>query len=310
MKINNIKMVHPRLNWIDIAKGIAIILMVLGHTSIPTFFSNFIWAFHMPLFFIASGWTTNWQKTNFKGFTKRKLQTLLVPFLIYSFFVILLHIPQGWSDFKLWIVHGWEGYALWFIPVLFFASIFAKLIYHIKNRYVLIGCTFILAAISIILSYYKIQFTWNLSSVPFATFLIVLGTEFKRLNYIVADSKIWHILILFFVTAFISHFWRLDTCINSILPFLPLIMGIIAGTLMIFMLSFWIEKYIKSVSIILKKVGKETYLIVAFSQIIIMLMNEYFSLNPALKYFFLLLILVALKYIKDAVNKLAKVNIL
>lgn len=51
----------PRLIWLDIAKATVIILMVLGHTSIPNSLSNFIWAFHMPLFFIASGWTTNWE---------------------------------------------------------------------------------------------------------------------------------------------------------------------------------------------------------------------------------------------------------
>ena len=46
---------HNRKQWLDIAKGIAIILMVIGHTSIPNIASNFIYAFHMPLFFIASG---------------------------------------------------------------------------------------------------------------------------------------------------------------------------------------------------------------------------------------------------------------
>ena len=45
-------MSHKRLQWIDVAKGIGIILMVLGHTSIPQMLSNFIWAFHMPLFFL------------------------------------------------------------------------------------------------------------------------------------------------------------------------------------------------------------------------------------------------------------------
>ena len=46
-----------RILWIDIAKAIAILLMVIGHTSIPHGLSNFIWAFHMPLFFMASGFT-------------------------------------------------------------------------------------------------------------------------------------------------------------------------------------------------------------------------------------------------------------
>ena len=41
-----------RIDWIDIAKGIGIFLMVVGHTSIPSFLSNYIFSFHMPLFFI------------------------------------------------------------------------------------------------------------------------------------------------------------------------------------------------------------------------------------------------------------------
>lgn len=303
-------MESKHLNWLDTAKGITILLMVLGHTSIPLVLSNFIWAFHMPLFFIASGWTTNWQKTDFKGFTKRKIRTLLVPFLVYSLIVLLLYTLQGWGNFNHWIYNGWVAYALWFIPVLFLASLLAKLISGIKNRYLLLGCAFMFAGISGILSFYKLHLPWNLSSVPFATFLILVGTELKRFNSIIVASKLWHILIFFFVTAVISHFWRLDLCFNSILPLLPLTVGVIAGTLMIFMVSSWIDKQFKYVSIMLQKVGKETYLIVAFSQIIIMLLNEYFSLNLVLKYAILLLTLVALKYVKDGVNKLAKVNIL
>ena len=303
-------MVSSRLYWLDIAKGITILLMVIGHTSIPSALSNFIWAFHMPLFFIASGWTTNWGKTDSIGFTKKKIRTLFVPFLVYSLVVLLIQIPQGWVDYNQWINNGWGSYALWFIPVLFFASLFAKLIYGIKKRYLLLGCAFMLAGISGILSLYKIQLPWTLSSVPFATFLIVVGNEMKRFNLTIVDSKLWHILLLFLVTAGISHFWRLDLCFNSILPFLPLTIGAIAGTMMVFMISSWIDKHFKYLAIMLQKVGKETFLIVAFSQIIIMLLNEYFSLNAVLKYSFLLLSLVALKYIKDGVNKLAKANLL
>ena len=54
-----------RSNWLDIAKGITIMLMVMGHSSIPHSLAVFIWAFHMPLFFIAAGWTTNWEKRTF-----------------------------------------------------------------------------------------------------------------------------------------------------------------------------------------------------------------------------------------------------
>ncbi len=299
-----------RLIWLDIAKGIAILLMIVGHTSIPVVLSDFIWAFHMPLFFIASGWTTNWQKADVIGFTRRKIRTLIVPFLIYSSVVLLIHVLQGWVNFNHWISNGWISYALWFIPVLFFASLIAKLIYGIKNRYYVIGCAIIFAAISGVLSFYKIQLPWNLSSVPFATFLIVVGVELKPYGSKISESKLWYILILFFVTVGISQFWRLDLCFNSILPILPLTAGAIAGTVMIFMVSSWIDKHLKYVSRILQSVGKETYVIVAFSQIVIMLLNEYYALHTTIKYLILLLSLLVLKYIKDGVNKLAKVNIL
>jgi fucose 4-O-acetylase-like acetyltransferase len=52
--INNKK----RIEWIDIAKGITIILMIIGHTvEFGSEVRNFIFSFHMPLFFILSGFT-------------------------------------------------------------------------------------------------------------------------------------------------------------------------------------------------------------------------------------------------------------
>lgn len=46
-----------KVNWVDSLKGFAIILVVLGHISSPL--SSFIYAFHMPLFFIVSGFFLN-----------------------------------------------------------------------------------------------------------------------------------------------------------------------------------------------------------------------------------------------------------
>ena len=41
----------------DIMRGIGILLVVLGHAGFP--FSGWIYLFHMPLFFLLSGWFTN-----------------------------------------------------------------------------------------------------------------------------------------------------------------------------------------------------------------------------------------------------------
>lgn len=101
-------MLFIRLKWLDIAKGITIILMVIGHTSIPDPFSRFIYAFHMPLFFIASGWTTNWNKYNYMEFAKRKFRSIMVPFMVYSVIVLSIQtISMGGGKFFTKMVCIW-----------------------------------------------------------------------------------------------------------------------------------------------------------------------------------------------------------
>lgn len=45
-----------RILWIDFAKVIGILLLYLGHQRIPGFAQQYIFAFHMPLFFFLSGY--------------------------------------------------------------------------------------------------------------------------------------------------------------------------------------------------------------------------------------------------------------
>lgn len=49
---------RQRIAWIDIAKGITILTVIWGHTlTIDSSPRNLIFCFHMPLFFILSGFT-------------------------------------------------------------------------------------------------------------------------------------------------------------------------------------------------------------------------------------------------------------
>lgn len=52
-------MLNTRVEWVDVAKGIGIILVVLGHNQSPDYIIKFIYSFHMPLFFFLSGYLTN-----------------------------------------------------------------------------------------------------------------------------------------------------------------------------------------------------------------------------------------------------------
>lgn len=298
-----------RIIWIDIAKAIAILLMVIGHTSIPHVLSNFIWAFHMPLFFIASGFTNGGGKT-LAEFIMSKTKSLLLPFVVYSAIVVPIMTSNGWLTFTDWASHGWGAYALWFIPVLFLSQICAKVIIGIRNKLSRLVVLAVFLFIGVCLSYDRCYLPWTLASVPYATFLLIIGTCVKRIPQNVMRPDWWKIIALFFATAIISHYWRLDMCYNSILPIIPLTLGAVSGTLMVFMFSMRIEKHMHRITGVLVAVGKETYIVVAFSQITIMLLNEYFHLNVLVKYCLLVTVLISLKYAKDGVNKLFKTKVL
>lgn len=165
-----------RSNWLDIAKGITIILMVMGHSSIPHPLAVFIWAFHMPLFFIAAGWTTNWEKRTFFEYCIHRTKTLMLPFVSYSIILcLILSHHSSWKGVGYLLSHGWEGYPLWFIPVLFLASIISRAVYEVKSTYYRSMLIFSLAIVGLVLDNNDIYLPWAMSSVPYASFLVAGG---------------------------------------------------------------------------------------------------------------------------------------
>lgn len=82
-----------RVEEIDILKAFGIITMVAGHAGAP--FSKFFYLFHMPVFFMASGFFFK-DKTSdsFKGVIKSiisKIKTLWAPFVIWNSIYVLFH---------------------------------------------------------------------------------------------------------------------------------------------------------------------------------------------------------------------------
>ena len=299
-----------RNNWLDIAKGIAIILMVMGHTTIPRVAFDFIYSFHMPLFFIASGFTSNYAKRSPLEYSGHKARTILLPFMTYSIIVSILLYAIGKMDFSHLIANGWEGYALWFIPVLYFASVIAMLANVVGRRF-RYACMLCLFLLGYGLCYFNVHLPWTLSTVPYATFLVLVGNELKHIQkWIEAENHYCDIALLFIVTATISQFYRLDMAWNHISPVIPLTIGAITGTLMAFRVSVFIERHIKWCASLLQKIGRETYIVVVFSQVTILYINHFLAINPILKYALLVAILVLLKYAKDGINRLVKLKIL
>ncbi len=89
------------MHWIDVAKGIGIILVVAGHFS-PTLSPGYwitikqvIYLFHMPLFFVISGYLYS-NKTEHFGLTiRKKIRRLLLPFVSIALIFLLIKISAG-----------------------------------------------------------------------------------------------------------------------------------------------------------------------------------------------------------------------
>ena len=79
-----------RVHYLDYAKGIAIILVVLGHIFSEGNIKTYIYSFHMPLFFIISGYLFNYSNLNsFKEFIYKRINGILIPYCTFSIINIL-----------------------------------------------------------------------------------------------------------------------------------------------------------------------------------------------------------------------------
>ncbi|MBO4801865.1 MAG: acyltransferase family protein [Bacteroidaceae bacterium] len=129
-------MTKQRMTWADAARGAAILLVLIGHSCPPPYTTAFIYAFHMPLFFILSGLFLQLDAP-LKTLWWKKVRTLLVPFVIYNLVLLCSdwcivalspnqHTPVDIPARLLGTLTGWRSgswsSSLWFLPALFTAQ--------------------------------------------------------------------------------------------------------------------------------------------------------------------------------------------
>jgi fucose 4-O-acetylase-like acetyltransferase len=86
-----------RIEWIDLSKGIGMVLVILGHcVCFGGNIHNIVFSFHMPLFFILSGIVFG---NNQKNFVLKKAKALLVPYVYFCLvgLIVSLIIPT-WRE--------------------------------------------------------------------------------------------------------------------------------------------------------------------------------------------------------------------
>lgn len=142
-----------RIEGIDYLKGILIVLMVLGHSGCPNWLHDAIYLFHMPCFFVISGFLFSEKSLeNEKKYIKRKFSSLWWPYVLWTCVYVLLHnvftslhfyeTSYSVREIIIYLTRScclmWQeqmGGAFWFLKALLFASLASFLWYKIW------GCT-------------------------------------------------------------------------------------------------------------------------------------------------------------------------
>ena len=84
---------------IDIVRVFLLLTVVIGHSQSPA--NNFIYLFHMPLFFVISGFLWNdSEQRKFSLFLKRKVLSLYIPYILFNFLILNIQffLPYIFED--------------------------------------------------------------------------------------------------------------------------------------------------------------------------------------------------------------------
>ncbi len=255
-----------RIIWIDTLKCIGIFFVVLAHNTVSQKnmdnLSNWIYSFHMPLFFFISGFLFNPEKYGgLKNIIMRKARTLLVPYFIFSlitylFWIFILRrfgeaskLDITWwkplvgtlygNGFDNWLAHNT---VLWFLVCLFVIEISFFILSRIENRInlaiALILCGLIGALDSL---YMPIRLPWGIDIA--LTGMVFYGIGFliqNKLEKLIEKRIITGISLILFgvISIILSHLnGRIDMNGNNYGNFFYFYAASLSGILTLICLS-------------------------------------------------------------------------
>lgn len=240
-------------------KAFGIILMLLGHTGLDNVFMKFVVMFHMPLFFIASGYCFKEKYlSNPVKYLRNKIKGIWWPYVKWSLLFLFLHniffhMHLYNEQYDYWrsasdvfffpqiiktslavtmTMHGTEpllgGY--WFLNALFFGSIIAWLIIkYVRN--LILGGGILLTVCLIFNESGKILPFVQISARTFAAALFILiGYALAKYKVRIFNSE--QIIVGMLITVIGSLFWYmpLHPASYSNYRFLPYIVSATVAT--------------------------------------------------------------------------------
>ena len=197
-----------RIEIIDLAKSIAIFMVVLGHTSSnaellddPPLFIKVIYSIHMPLFFFLSGLSISPVSNNkWRPFLRKMILTIVVPYLMWSLIFCNFSFENlGYILYGSWKALGMTGTvtSLWYLSCLFFARIIVEIIIksiNNTNRMVYLVPSIVCVIIGVLLPEIEIGYPWNINVAFVAAGFILLGVALRNVIIELAVQKGYHMI--------------------------------------------------------------------------------------------------------------------
>nr|WP_318660135.1 acyltransferase family protein [uncultured Treponema sp.] len=254
-----------RIGWIDIAKGIAIISVILGHSVGKGPFGIFIYSFHIPLFFVLSGYTIKRiPATEIPGATLRDFKRLIIPIFICFLIDAILQVFYLGNNidevikYKIRAIvfgtlHKGMG-RLWFLVALFWTKLFYRILLLKDCKYKII----FLLVCAYLCSINQIQLPQNLDIMFIMLFFMEVGYIYKN-SIDEYNNKIEIIgIVSFFVWTYLIWYRQvyLDIAVRLYPPLS--ILGAVCGSLCVIQFS----KFLSYNTIMNKVWGGRTIVII------------------------------------------------
>lgn len=217
----NISQDKKKIDYIDAVKGIGILLVILGHTNIfgfPEVLGKIVYSFHMPLFFVLSGFLYNknkYDKVCFKNFLQQNANRYMVPYLIFALvnlvIVLLFDFYKTGFDFSVVIDdlsiyipgilycyadvrHMPNCSPIWFLCCLFLA----RIVFYLLHKYIKKYSDIIALSVSIISFVLSAAVTvilpLKIATVPVAISFMEVGYLMRKYS-MVEKSRLWHVFL-------------------------------------------------------------------------------------------------------------------
>lgn len=318
---------NQRLVQYDVLKGLGILLVVICHAGLSGFSKEFIYTFHMPLFFFASG--CFFKDTSLSDYMFKNVKQLLIPYLLFASCMIvtrclqtidihsaLYSISGNLSSISLINESDPSLYeSIWFLVCLFFV----RIIYWFINR---LCKGFLYMKVVSCGLFYVLGYTFQRVgiNIPFfidtafsAVLFYAIGELFHKKGY---DNKIipwwWGVigLLMSLSVCYLLHpYVELK---DNKYPYYLFILSIVIITSLYFICKDLVERNEKRKSYVLgflKRCGVSSLSILGFHNPIIWLFGHYLQIIPAPKIvvlcFLVFITVIAVFYIEKVINKVA-----